>query len=156
MRLGTIATAAVLTLLSARCATMSNGPTQRIHVDSVPSGSIVRTADCGPGSTAAATTPATLHVSRRATQCELRFTKTGYQDRVLRLSRHIARDAAGRPDVFGQWCADCDGTELVLMSWAYAIILVPSLAVDFATGAMYELDPPRVVDLRPEIEHPQH
>jgi hypothetical protein len=145
-----VAAASVLALLSARCATMSNGPAQRIHVDSVPSGSTVQTSDCGPGSTATATTPATISVSRRATQCRLYFTKPGFAVHTINMNRRIARDEAGRPAVFGQWCAECDSAEMILMSWAYALILVPSLAVDYATGAMYELDPPRtVVQLRP-------
>lgn len=157
MRLLSIAAAAVLAILSTRCATLSHGPVQRIHLDSTPSGSTVRTVDCGPGSSMSATTPATITVSRRATRCQLRFVKPGFEERVVRLSRRIARDDAGRPAVFGQWCATCDSVEMVLMSWAYSLILVPSLAVDFATGAMYELDPPTLVRLPPSPERkPRH
>ena len=151
MRLLAVASSLVLALLSARCATMSNGPMQRVHVDSNPSGATVETNECGPGSTKSATTPATMAVSRRATRFQFVFNKPGYHDRTVNLKRQLSRDADGRPKVLGLWCAECGSAEMVIMSYAYVMLLVPSLAVDFATGSMYELAPPRnVVHLRPE------
>jgi hypothetical protein len=150
MRALTVVTALVLALLCARCATMSNGPVQRVHVDSNPSAATVETSECGPGSTESATTPASISVSRRATRCQFVFKKPGYHDRTVNLTRRLSRDVDGRPKVLGLWCAECGSAEMILMSYAYVMLLVPSLAVDFATGSMYELAPPRnVVDLRP-------
>ena len=144
------ATGCLLALLTMRCATLSNGPTQRVHVDSIPSGSTVRLSGCGPLSAESFVTPTTISVARRATQCSLRFSLPGYQERVVRLSRQLSRDVDGRPKITGNWCAGCGTAELALMSWAYVLLLAPSLAVDFATGSMYELSPPRsVVELRP-------
>ena len=150
MRVLAVASSLVLALLSARCATMSNGPVQRVHLDSNPSGATVETRQCGPGSTMSATTPATISVSRRATRCRFVLKKPGFHDRTVTLTRQLSRDADGHPKILGLWCAECGAAEMILMSSAYVMLLVPSLAVDFATGSMYELAPPRpVVDLRP-------
>jgi hypothetical protein len=150
MRPLVVVSALILASLSARCATISNGPVQRVHVDSNPSGATVETSECGPGSTMSATTPATISVSRRATRCQFLLKKPGFHDRTVSLTRHLSRDIDGRPKILGLWCAECGSAEMILMSSAYVMLLVPSLAVDFATGSMYELAPPRkVVDLRP-------
>ena len=52
----------------------------------------------------------------------------------------------GYGDVLDDFCPDCNSaTDLVGMSLVYAAMLVPSLAVDFATGSMFELSPSRIV-----------
>ena len=142
-------------VFSARCATVVNGPTQRVRVDSIPSGSSVRLEGCGPGTAKVVTAPATVSISRRSTRCAFHFSLPGYQDKAVRLSRTLARDPDGRPSVIGSWCAGCGSADLAVMTWAYMLILVPSLAVDFATGAMYEQGPPQsVVELRPKPPEP--
>ena len=147
-----ILAACLAILCTARCATMSNGPSQRVLVDTVPSGASVRVVDCGPGTSAVVTAPATIPVSRRATHCTFQISHPGYHEKVVRLSRSLARDADGRPAIVGSWCAGCSTADLAVMTWAYMLILVPSLAVDFATCAMYQQEPPRtVVELRPKV-----
>ena len=139
-------------VLTSACATIANGPTQTLIVESTPSAT-VKFSDCGPINPRPATTPAVVTVARRATHCRISVAAPGYQERVVQLERKLARDPDGRPSIVGGWCPSCDAVQIAAMSWIYFPILIPSLAVDFVTGAMYEVSPPRVVvELRPAVQ----
>ena len=128
------------------CATVGNGPMQRVYVESAAPGTTVKLHGCGVLSTKTAVTPATVWVSRRSTQCRLLFRVPGQEDQSYRLIRHVSRRMRGYGDVLDDFCPDCNSaTDLVEMSLVYAALLVPSLAVDFATGSMFELSPSRIV-----------
>ena len=76
-------------LAMAGCATVGNGPMQRITVDSNPQGARVRLYNCGTMATKSATTPAVVWVSRRSTQCRLRVSLPGQEERVTRAWRRL-------------------------------------------------------------------
>jgi hypothetical protein len=121
------------------CATIANGPMQRVYVDSNPSGAVVRLNHCGKFATKAVTTPAVAWVSRRSTQCELTFAMPERAEQRTKLSRHVSRNI----DLYGT-TADVmlDGSN-TLGDWAAVgiFVLLPSFLVDAATGSMFELQP---------------
>ena len=121
------------------CTTMTNGPMQRIYVDSKPDGAVVRLEHCGLFASKRVTTPAVAGVSRRSTQCALTFAIPEQPEQRVRLSRRASRNMAlygstadffvDTTDTFGDWVA------------VTALFLVPSFVVDLATGSMFEQDP---------------
>lgn len=123
----------------AGCTTVSNGPMQRIRVDSNPQGAAVEVRHCGAMATKSVTTPGVAWVSRRSTQCELVFRNLYYEEQRVRLRRHTSRNM----DAYGA------GIDMVLDSSNNlgevavfgAALLLPSLAVDAASGSMFELQP---------------
>ena len=125
------------------CATASNGPMQRIRIDSEPQGVSVALKNCGAMATKTVTTPAVAWVSRRSTQCRLVFRKPYYEEAVLRLDRHTSRTM----DAYGTT------TDVILDASRYisdyvalsTVLLIPSLAVDAASGSMFELQPSDVL-----------
>jgi hypothetical protein len=121
------------------CATASNGPMQRIRIDSEPQGASVTLTRCGAMATKAVTTPAVAWVSRRSTQCRLEFRKPYYEVETIRLDRHTSRSMEG----YGT-AADVildTSTSLSDVAVLGTVLLVPSLAVDAASGSMFELKP---------------
>ena len=126
-------------VLAAGCTTVSNGPMQRIRIDSEPQGASVALNKCGAMATKTVTTPAVAWVSRRSTQCRLTFRKPYYEDETVRLDRHTSRKMESYND----------GVDAILdTSQSFSdvavlgtVLLVPSLAVDAASGAMFELKP---------------
>ncbi len=135
------------------CATVGNGPMQRVQVESTSEGTTVRLQNCGLLSTKTAVTPAVVWVSRRSTQCRLFFSVPGQEDQSFRLIRHTSRTMDHYDDgmdVIGDLCGpdvkNCNSkSDLENMGFLAALLLVPSLAVDFVTGSMFELSPSRVV-----------
>lgn len=139
----------LIVLLTAACATVGNGPMQRIAVDSNPAGARVRLYNCGAMATKTATTPAVVWVSRRSTQCRLRVSLPGEEERVVRLVRHVSRNMKGYSEVAnGIWGPNgpvYDGVDdFFYVGIVSAAVIVPSVAVDAATGSMFELAPSRV------------
>jgi hypothetical protein len=125
------------------CATASNGPMQRIRIDSEPQGVSVALKNCGAMATKTVTTPAVAWVSRRSTQCRLVFRKPYYEEAVLRLDRHTSRSMQG----YGTTADVILDTSTSLSDIAVlgTVLLVPSLAVDAASGSMFELKPSDVL-----------
>jgi hypothetical protein len=80
----------LLCLLATGCATMVNGPNQTLSVDSFPSGAAIEV-HCGDTANVAATTPAKIKVSRAAEQCQLTFTRAGYEPKAIELTHQISR-----------------------------------------------------------------
>jgi hypothetical protein len=143
------ASASFIALALVGCATVGNGPMQRVYVESAAPGTTVRLQGCGVLSTKSAVTPATVWVSRRSTQCRLLFSVPGQEDQSFRLIRHVSRHMSGYGDALDDWCGDdaknCNSVnDLLGMGIASAVLLVPALAVDFATGSMFELSPSRI------------
>ena len=129
---------AVSILVLGACTTVSNGPMQRIAVDSEPRGAAVEVKNCGAMATKTATTPAVIWVSRRSTQCRLVFRKPYYEEQEVRLTRHTSRGM----NSYGT------GADIILDNTAPsdalvvgAALMLPSLAVDAASGSMFELQP---------------
>jgi hypothetical protein len=82
--------ALALCLLATGCATVVNGPSQTLEVDSHPTGAALQV-DCGEGVRDAGTTPAKVKVSRAADHCRLTFTRQGYEPRVIELEHQESR-----------------------------------------------------------------
>jgi hypothetical protein len=149
MRRQQVFAASFLALALAGCATVGNGPLQRVYVESAAPGTTVRLQKCGVLSTKSAVTPATVWVSRRSTQCRLLFSVPGQEDQSFRLTRHVSRVMRDYGEMFSDWCRgdmkNCNSSDdLLFMGIASAVFLFPALAVDFATGSMFELSPSRV------------
>ena len=121
------------------CTTVQNGPMQKILVDSEPRGAAVTLNNCGAMATKTVTTPAIAWVSRRSTQCRLTFRKPYYEVQTIRLNRHTSpnMDAYGTTADIILDTSDSFGDFAVIG----AAILLPSLAVDAASGSMFELQP---------------
>jgi hypothetical protein len=93
---------AVLAFFLVQCATVNQGPMQRIRVGSKPAGASVKLTECGAGSTDSAKTPAIVFVNRRATRCAVTFTLPEYGSRTVSLFRTgRALDLSGPPEGFG-------------------------------------------------------
>ena len=149
MRRRQVFAASFLALGLAGCATVGNGPMQRVYVESAAPGTTVRMQGCGVLSTKSAVTPATVWVSRRSTQCRVLFTVPGQEDQSYRLIRHVSPVMRDYGEIFSDWCRgdmkNCNsGDDLLVLGIASTVFLVPALAVDFATGSMFELSPTRV------------
>jgi len=131
--------ASLLLLLTTACGTVSHGTMQRIDVTSDPPGAEVRVHDCGTR-TVAFTTPGHFVASRKATRCTLRFTAEGYVPFEMTLARVSSTGAAvDAGAVVTDVLYDPAGA---LESIAVAGAVVgTSLAIDWATGGLYELSP---------------
>lgn len=127
----------------AGCTTVSNGPMQRIRIDSEPQGASVALTKCGAMATKTVTTPAIAWVSRRSTQCRLAFRKPYFEGETIRLDRHTSRSM----DSYGTTVDIILDNSSTLSDVAVlgTVLLVPSLAVDAASGSMFELQPSVVV-----------
>ena len=77
-------------LLAFGCGTMVNGRHQTLSVDSYPSGAAIEV-DCGEGTKVAAATPAKVTVLRAAEYCQLTFTRSGYEPKVIELTHQQSR-----------------------------------------------------------------
>ena len=135
----------LMSVVFMHCATVGNGPMQRVHVESDPPAAI-HTSACGLWSTKAAETPATIWVNRRATQCRLHLEAAGYEPQTIRLVRRMSRRVNDYPASLQWWCrpegANCNSlSDLMVTSVLTAVFFVPGLAVDFATGSIFELNP---------------
>jgi hypothetical protein len=121
-------------LLSGGCASIVHGPSQDVSVTSQPTGATVSVSN---GTTVV--TPAVLHL-QRGTDYTLTITKAGMATQVIQLKGEVAGWFWGN-------------APLLLLG------ILPGLvggAVDFATGAAYELRPENVVVvLSPAIELPK-
>src|ERR1700682_34782 len=98
--------ASLLALTLGGCATVGNGPMQRVHVESAAEGTTVRLQGCGVLSTKSAVTPATVWVSRRSTQCRLLLSVPGQEEQSYRLTRHVSRHMSGYGDTVDAWCRE--------------------------------------------------
>lgn len=139
--------------LIAACGTISHGPMQRIDVTSDPSGAVVRTSGCGMRAVSF-TTPGHFWASRKATHCTLRFSADGHEPFEMTLKRKASDDADVEVGavVTEVLHSPSDVVESVFFAGA---ILGTSLAIDWATGGLYELSPSDFeVFLEPEYPEP--
>jgi hypothetical protein len=140
--------AAILLLTMTGCATVQHGPVQRIEVDSEPQDAIVRTSDCGPGSTKETRTPDVVWVSRRAEKCTLTFLLPGHYTEQVALHRKVAEEFFENAEVAVDMVCCNDGW----LGWLLlgGLFAGTGFAVDTATGALYEQEPGSVfVELQP-------
>lgn len=118
-----ILTALIATITLTSCASIVNGPTQKIPVNSYPHGATVNVDGCVRGQT-----PTVVEVSRKRDHT-LSLYKPGYQQRNVHLKRNVSGWFAGNLLVGG----------------------VVGGAADAATGSMYTITPDAVdVQLNPE------
>jgi len=68
---------------------MVNGRDQTLSVDSYPSGAAIAV-DCGETTSAAASTPAKIDVSRAAERCLLTFSREGYETKTIELDHQVS------------------------------------------------------------------
>lgn len=129
----------ILLLLTTACGTMSHGPMQRIDVTSDPIGAEVRTSGCGTR-TVAFTTPGHFWASRKATRCTLSFTAQGYLPFEMTLKRIGSGDAAFEAGAVATDVLTSPGEVVEAVVLAGAVVGA-SLAIDWATGGLYELSP---------------
>lgn len=135
----------------AGCTTVSNGPMQRVFVESEPQGADVEVLNCGAMATKTIATPGVIWVSRRSTQCEVVLRKSGFATEHVRLARHVAEamERYGDAAEIGLDSQDSLGDSLFVT----ALMLIPSFAVDAASGAMFELQPSHVfVTMQPAAD----
>jgi hypothetical protein len=136
----------LLLLMLTGCATATQGPLQRIQIDSDPQGATIRAKQCGV-SIGSMQTPATVLVSRRATRCEITLHRSDYEPVSVLLSRKLSKRVEGDYEMEMEINSGADVALAALM----AVGMAGGFLVDVATGARYELDPSRVfVELVPE------
>jgi hypothetical protein len=137
----------LLLLMLTGCATATQGPLQRIHIDSDPQGATIRAKQCGV-SIGAMETPATLLVSRRATRCEISLHRSNYEPVSVLLSRKWSERMEGN---YSREMEINSADDLALAAFV-AMGMAGGFLVDVVMGATYELDPSRVfVELVPEF-----
>lgn len=134
--------AALVAIALTGCATVQHGPVQRIDVDSEPRDAVVRTSDCGPGSTKEVRTPGVVWVSRRAEHCTLRFSAPGFYAETVTLRREMAEEFLDNVNVIGEIGYWDDSLTGLLLGGLFA---GTGFAVDGATGAMFQQHPSAVV-----------
>lgn len=130
----------IAALFLARCATVSHGPMQRIHVASEPARASVELSRCGAGSSRSAKTPATILVNRMATLCTLTFTLPEYGSRTVPLIRRWSPAIEENLELVDDLCGDdCNSpSEVAGALLVGATISAMAFGVDRMTGAMYE------------------
>ena len=134
----------VSTLILAACTTVSNGPMQRVFVDSEPQGADVEVARCGAMATKTIATPGVVWVSRRSTQCEVVLRKSGFRTERVRLPRHVSgamHRYADAADIYASIDSDDPIATAIFLT---GFVMLPSFAVDAASGSMFELQPSHV------------
>ena len=121
------------------CATVQHGPVQRIAVDSEPQGALVRTVDCGPGSTEEVKTPGVVWVSRRAEHCTLTFSAPDHYAEQVTLSRQVAQEFYEN----GAVGLDIASEDVTNVGWLFlgGLFAGTGFALDAATGALFEQRP---------------
>jgi len=130
--------ALTLLVMTARCATVQQGPLQRIHVDSEPAGAAVKKeAGCGGPRMEPTRTPVTVWVSRRATTCRLSVWRPGYNREFVTLTRKVSDAVDGNLEPLNLAETLDEGLFLGLFSAA-------GLGIDALSGAMWEQVPSRL------------
>jgi hypothetical protein len=136
------------------CATTTQGPLQRIEIESDPPGAAVDAIRCGV-SIGSLETPTTIMVSRRAKRCLISLSHSGYYTAIVPLERVISDRLEGNFEAVGiANCDDCgrpfvESMALALVGLAGALT---GVVVDAASGAMYELQPSSLfVELEPLV-----
>lgn len=133
----------LLLLALTGCATTTQGPLQRIEIESDPPGAAVDAIRCGVG-IGALETPTIIMVSRRAKRCLISISHSGYYTAVVPLERVISDRLGENFDAMG--IANCDDCDRHFVDWmALAVVglagALTGVMVDAASGAMYELQP---------------
>lgn len=167
-RAAVVLAAVVLT----RCASLAHDEFQQVPVTSTPSGAEV-TLDCGRGETQIGTTPLTLMLRRRDTNCSVAIAKAGFAGTRVDFHRTIAPAAFadlaagaiaagivatsdidfsaqnGTPSG-GTVNVSASGSGSVSPAAAGGVVFSVAVLVDAASGALYVHSPKRVdVTLRP-------
>ena len=121
--------------LTARCATVQQGPLQRIHVDSEPVGAAVKKLPgCGGPRMEPTRTPVTVWVSRRATECRLSVFLTGYEKQIVPLTREVSDAPDGNFNPLNSAQSFSEGVFLGLVGFA-------GVGIDALSGALWEQVP---------------
>jgi len=156
----------------ARCATMAHSDFEQIPVRSTPSGADV-TLDCGRGAMRIGTTPITLMIHRKDTNCSVTIAKSGWTDMRVELHRTIAKaslfdllaggvaaaivantsidfSAENGTSSGGDVSVSASGSGSASPALAGGVVLSGAVLVDAATGALFAHSPSRVdVTLQP-------
>ena len=129
--------------LGAGCATVAQGPLQRIEIESNVKGAAIEARDCGV-TIGPMQTPATILVSRRATRCEITVSHPRYWGETVQLTRRVSGAALGNLEL-GEAVADslcCDASDDGIV--AGMAVLGAGMLIDYGSGAMYQLEPSRI------------
>jgi hypothetical protein len=142
--------------LACGCATVSNGPSERVPVLSDPPGAMV-TVDCGEGERPSGITPATVVLNPRAPVCTLHIARDGYGVQTVELRRQTSFISSvnllavmammfglipGEPDPDSEWLHALSRVLLATKGGRVALgIGITSLGIDYATGAMFRHTP---------------
>ena len=154
-------------VLMCRCATVSHGRSERIHVASDPPGATA-TLVCDRGVSVVVTTPSTLVLPRSAQSCALTFVQPGYRAEIVPLTRRVSLATGGNAPatalglvLLGAVAQDDRSSKSIFPSvrrvaaTAGALTFglgVGGFAVDYATGAMYRHEPNDIrVVMRPAV-----
>jgi hypothetical protein len=149
--------AALVFLMSARCATVINGRYQNVEVQSSPSGAKVQV-DCGGAPRDGGTTPAIVRLRRGALDCRVHLIRDGYRPAIVEFTRRTSRQvwanaipAVGTGLAAGIAVAlanlfDGDGDDRANAAFAGGIVVIGGAAylIDRNSGALYKQEPPRV------------
>jgi len=129
---------AALLLGNVACATVQHGPMQRIPVGSEPPEAIVRTEQCGPGSTKETKTPGVVWVNRRAERCTLTIVAPYYEAATVVLERAIAPEFYDNIDLAADTLSGPADWGFFLLG---GFLAGTGFGVDAATGALFEQHP---------------
>jgi len=122
------------TLFTQSCATISRGSRQEVSFDSIPSGATVRVAD------QSGVTPVSFQL-QRGKNYEVQLEKDGYEPVVTSLERRRDLVWDTSPTYVPQ---GADGIGAATAVMALLLTTTGGLAIDWLTGAMYQIDPPAV------------
>ena len=152
--------AVALSLVLGGCATMEHGRYETIELHSEPEGASVAL-DCGSAPRhPKLVTPAAIEIPRSAENCTITFLRDGYLPKTVKLERKIASETArnfGGVVAAGEMVTtDCCHDDF-WMALSFATFLGGvayggvGVAIDHATGAMYE-HVPQLVDVQLELD----
>ncbi|MEO8033977.1 MAG: hypothetical protein ABI837_06050 [Acidobacteriota bacterium] len=134
-----------IVILAQGCASVHNGRTQEVSVVTDPAGATVDVR-CGKAQPAALT-PATVRLPRRAEQCSLILTRTGFHSETVVFdsspSRWLWGNFAG-PIVGGGIGATRHSDQAFVDFLFGAFLGGAGFGIDALTGALWELEPARV------------
>ena len=138
-------TLVAVVLFTQGCATVHNGRFQEVRVVSDPAGADVEVR-CGKGQ-AAAVTPATVRLPRRAEPCSLVLTRAGFRAETVvfdsRPSRWVWANFSG-PIAGGVSGATRHSDQAFVDFFLGALFGGAGFGIDALTGAMWEWEPAEV------------
>lgn len=138
-------TLVAVVILAQGCATVHNGRNQEIRVITDPAGANVEVR-CGKPQ-AAAVTPVTVRLPRRAKECSLILTRSGFQSETVVFESRPSAWVWGNfaaPGVGGVVGATQHSDQAFVDFFLGVLIGGAGFGIDALSGAMWQLEPARV------------